>query len=156
MFVQAQFLKESPAVLSLGKLCEEIGYPHEWHPGQPPDLIENGRTSRVTPTRNTRRRLWKTGSRHCCGRQRARRVGTELPERRQPVMEGLTRESSSSTVVSPVDVAISPTNSSFRASSSKTYFETHIAKHADARKLRERHAEEILTIGWTELRLPSK
>ena len=109
MFVQAQFLKESPAVLSLGKLCEEIGYPHEWHPGQPPDLIENGRTSRVTPTRNTRRRLWRTGSRHCCGRQRARRVGTELPERRQPVMEGLTRESSSSTVVSPVDVAFSPT-----------------------------------------------
>ena len=109
MFVQAQFLKESPAVLSLGKLCEEIGYRYEWHPGQPPDLIENGRTSRVTPTRNTRRRLWTTRRRHCCGRQRARRVGTELPERRQPVMEGLTRESSSSTVVSPVDVAISPT-----------------------------------------------
>ena len=106
MFVQAQFLKESPAVLSQSKLCEEIGYPHEWHPGQPPDLIENGRTSRVTPTRNSRWRLWTTRSRHCCGRQRARRVGTELPERRQPVMEGLTRESSSSTVVFAVDVAI--------------------------------------------------
>ena len=37
-----------------------------------------------------------------------RRVETELPERRQPVLEGLTRESSSLTDVSPVDVAITP------------------------------------------------
>ena len=82
MSVQAHFLKESPAVLSLGKLCEENGYLHEWHPGQPSDLVNNGRTSRVTPTTslpwwsqackqpNTRRRLWTTRSRHGCGRPR--------------------------------------------------------------------------------------
>ena len=55
-------------------------------------------------------------------------------------------------------------NSSSRASSSETNFEqskwkayserkTRIAKCADARKLRERHAEEILTIGRTEFNL---
>ena len=35
MFVQVQFFRESPAVLSLGELCEENGYSHEWYPGQP-------------------------------------------------------------------------------------------------------------------------
>ena len=55
----------------------------------------------------------------------------------------------------PADVRPFPINTSFRASSSKTLFETRIAKNADARKLRECHAEEILTIGRTELRSPS-
>ena len=44
MFVQVQFLKESPAVL-LGYLYEEDGCSYEWHPGQPLYLIRNGRTS---------------------------------------------------------------------------------------------------------------
>ena len=41
MFVQVQLLKESPAVLSLGKLLEEKGYSYEWHPGQPSCLIKS-------------------------------------------------------------------------------------------------------------------
>ena len=43
MFVQVQALKESLAVLWLGKLCEANGYSFEWHPGQPFHLIKNGR-----------------------------------------------------------------------------------------------------------------
>ena len=43
MFVQVQVLKESPAVLWLGKLCDANGYSFEWHPGQPFHLIKNGR-----------------------------------------------------------------------------------------------------------------
>ena len=39
MFVEVQVLKESPAVLSLGNLCEERGCSYEWHPGQPSFLI---------------------------------------------------------------------------------------------------------------------
>ena len=35
MCVQVQFLKESPAVLSLGKLWEENGHSCQWHPGRP-------------------------------------------------------------------------------------------------------------------------
>ena len=34
MFVQVQFFRESPAVFSLRKLCEENGYSYEWYPGQ--------------------------------------------------------------------------------------------------------------------------
>ena len=86
-----------------------------------------------------------------------RRVETGPPEWLQPFTEGLTKGSSNSTDVSPADVVIPPPaiNSSFRASFSKTYFKqvrrkvqfihsfsrkTRIAKYADARKLRERHA----------------
>ena len=32
----------TPAVLSLGKLCDENGYSSEWVSGQKPDLIKNG------------------------------------------------------------------------------------------------------------------
>ena len=35
-------LENTPAVLSLGKLCDENGYSHEWINGQKPHLIENG------------------------------------------------------------------------------------------------------------------
>ena len=34
LFVTVQILEDSPAVLSLGKLCEEHGYSHEWASGQ--------------------------------------------------------------------------------------------------------------------------
>ena len=87
-------------------------------------------------------------------------VGTELPE----WPEGSTRGLSSSTGVSSadVDIALPALPSSFRASCIETYFEQSRRKHnlftlrkyADARKLRERNAEEILTIGRTELKLP--
>ena len=43
MFVQVQWLKESPALLSLGKLCEENGCSYAWHPGQPSYFIKNGK-----------------------------------------------------------------------------------------------------------------
>ena len=41
MFVQVQFLKDSPTVLSLGN-CERETFT-EWRPGQPSYLIKNGR-----------------------------------------------------------------------------------------------------------------
>ena len=34
LFVTVQLLEDSPAVLSLGKLCEEHGYTYEWASGQ--------------------------------------------------------------------------------------------------------------------------
>ena len=33
-------LEDTPAVLSLGKLCDEHGYSHEWINGQKPHLIK--------------------------------------------------------------------------------------------------------------------
>ena len=35
-------LEDTPAVLSLGKLCDELGYSYEWINGQKPHLIKNG------------------------------------------------------------------------------------------------------------------
>ena len=35
-------LENTPAALSLGKLCDENGYSYEWINGQKPHLIENG------------------------------------------------------------------------------------------------------------------
>ena len=37
------FLEETPAVLSLGKLCEDHGYTYHWKRGQKPHLIKNGK-----------------------------------------------------------------------------------------------------------------
>ena len=42
LFVTVMFLKDTPAVLSLGKLCEDHGYSHEWTSGQKPQLIKDG------------------------------------------------------------------------------------------------------------------
>ena len=42
LFLTVQLLRETPAVLSLGKLCSEHGYSHEWANGQKPHLIKNG------------------------------------------------------------------------------------------------------------------
>ena len=36
-------LEETPAVLSLGKLCEDHGFSYHWISGQTPHLIRNGR-----------------------------------------------------------------------------------------------------------------
>ena len=38
LFATAQLLDETPAVLSLGKLCEDHGYSYEWVSGQKPRL----------------------------------------------------------------------------------------------------------------------
>ena len=42
LFVVVQLLDETPAVLSLGKLCDDHGYSYEWISGQEPHLIKNG------------------------------------------------------------------------------------------------------------------
>ena len=42
IFLTIKVLENTPAVLSLGKLCDENGYSHEWINGQKPHLIKNG------------------------------------------------------------------------------------------------------------------
>ena len=39
LFVKVMLLEETPAVLSLGKLCEDHGYTYHWISGQKPHLI---------------------------------------------------------------------------------------------------------------------
>ena len=41
--VTVMLLEDEPAVLSLGKLCEDHGYNYHWTSGQEPHLIKNGR-----------------------------------------------------------------------------------------------------------------
>ena len=43
LFVSVQLLEETPAVLSLGKLCKEHGYSYEWVSGQEPRWTQNGK-----------------------------------------------------------------------------------------------------------------
>ena len=42
IFLTMKVLDNTPAVLSLGKLCDENGYSYEWINGQKPHLIRNG------------------------------------------------------------------------------------------------------------------
>ena len=42
IFLTVKVLDNTPAVLSLGKLCDENGYSYEWINGQKPHLILNG------------------------------------------------------------------------------------------------------------------
>ena len=42
IFLTMKLLQNTPAVLSLGKLCDEHGYSYEWINGQKPHLIKNG------------------------------------------------------------------------------------------------------------------
>ena len=42
IFLTLKVLEYTPAVLSLGKLCDENGYSYEWINGQKPHLIKNG------------------------------------------------------------------------------------------------------------------
>ena len=42
IFLTMEVLEDTPAVLSLGKLCDEHGYSCEWINGQKPHLIKNG------------------------------------------------------------------------------------------------------------------
>ena len=43
LFVIVMFLQETPAVLSMVKICEEHGYTYHWKSGQNPHLIKNGK-----------------------------------------------------------------------------------------------------------------
>ena len=42
IFLTMKVLENTPAVLSLGKLCDENGYSYEWINGQKPHFIKNG------------------------------------------------------------------------------------------------------------------
>ena len=42
IFLTMKVLENTPAVLSLGKLCDENGYSYEWINGQKPHRIKNG------------------------------------------------------------------------------------------------------------------
>ena len=42
IFLFMKVLENTPAVLSLGKLCDENGYSYEWIHGQKPHIIKNG------------------------------------------------------------------------------------------------------------------
>ena len=42
MFLTMKVLENTPAVLSLGKLCDENGYSYEWINGEKPHLIKDG------------------------------------------------------------------------------------------------------------------
>ena len=42
IFLTMKVLEDTPAVLSLGKFCDEHGYSYEWINGQKPHLIKNG------------------------------------------------------------------------------------------------------------------
>ena len=42
IFLTMKVLENTPAVLSLGKLCDENGYSYEWINGQKPHPIKNG------------------------------------------------------------------------------------------------------------------
>ena len=44
LFVTVQLLEETPAVLSLGKLCDDHGCSCEWVSGQKPRLTKKGKT----------------------------------------------------------------------------------------------------------------
>ena len=43
LFVKVMLLQETPAVLSLEKLCEDHGYTYHWKSGQNPNLIKDGK-----------------------------------------------------------------------------------------------------------------
>ena len=43
LFVTVMLLEKTPAVLSLGKLCEEYGYSYHWTSGRKPHHIINGK-----------------------------------------------------------------------------------------------------------------
>ena len=42
IFLTLKVFENTPAVLSLGKLCDENGYSYEWIDGKKPHLIKNG------------------------------------------------------------------------------------------------------------------
>ena len=48
LFVTVKLLEDTPAVLSLGKLCEDHGYSYEWTSGQKPQLIKDGRRTKCS------------------------------------------------------------------------------------------------------------
>ena len=56
IFLTMKVLENTPAVLSLGKLCDKNGYSYEWINGQKPHLIKDG--IRQSVTRRTSFQSW--------------------------------------------------------------------------------------------------
>ena len=56
IFLTMKVLEDTPAVLSLGKLCDEHGYSEEWINGQKPHLMKTGFGN--SATRKTSFLLW--------------------------------------------------------------------------------------------------
>ena len=59
IFLTMKVLDNTPAALSLGKLCDENGYSYEWINGQKPHLIKDGirivcNTENFVPDRGSR------------------------------------------------------------------------------------------------------
>ena len=77
MFVWVQPLKESPAVLSLRKKCQEHGCSYAWQPGQPPCLVNHGRyiecktNNHIATEHQTESFEWPEAD-TSCGRPRAK------------------------------------------------------------------------------------
>ena len=47
LFVRVKLLDDTPAVLSLRKLCQDLGYSYEWTTGQKPQLARNHYSSKM-------------------------------------------------------------------------------------------------------------
>ena len=52
LFVTVMLLEETPAVLSLWKLCEDHGYTYHWTSGQKPHLTQNGKKINCNTSNN--------------------------------------------------------------------------------------------------------
>ena len=53
LFLTVTLLEETPAVLSLGKLCEDHGYTHHWTSGQKPHLTQKMAKTSIAIKRTT-------------------------------------------------------------------------------------------------------
>ena len=58
LFVTGQILEDTPAVLSFGKLCEDLGYSYEWASGQKTHLFSKKKAEQSNATRTTMHRSW--------------------------------------------------------------------------------------------------
>ena len=143
------------------------GHSYEWHPCRPSHLIKNDRKTEcntdnhiplVAPgaqaTEHQTKVLGDQKLAQVVGNDE-QSVVTEILEWLQPFTEGLTRGSSSSTDVSPVDPAAHPPAKliSNRAGRKHILF-ILFSTDPYCEVCRGCHAEEILMIGRTELRLP--
>ena len=137
-------------------ICHQESEKHRMYSRQPHFLVGPWRASNRTPEQSSGR------SRATCGNRITRMA---------PTIQGRIDEGIFKFVrhLYSWRGCTTSSNSSFRASSSKNLLranqeestmypamfpKTRIANYADARKLRERHAGEFLTIARTELRLP--
>ena len=99
MFVTVQLLGDSPAVLSLGRLCVENGYTYEWNTGESSyQESKNGKKDEVSGGKP-----WSTGGPWSSFDEKSGPEQTalgnaslELPEWLEPFTEGISEGASSS------------------------------------------------------------